>query len=292
MRLIRFILSSLVFSITFVIVLAAEYATLALITLPGGSGVVERVHLFPDPEDTDITYSDAITFWSTDIQQSLVVEGEKAEYTIRAWFEWDVWSENMGWADYALSQAKAVIVPILAPVYEVKELYVYYGRDIRDPEFGDNFNDQFGNFINYQIAVGDYLSNNYENMTIKQYQFFHNLEIKLAKYNAVAVDEQTGQSYSVFKKYVEKFINYSGDLEGVRGEDYEFESVDALSAFLFYQLFLAIVLSAYFTYQNPIVISKNSIGENEVEGKIFPRFPRIGLKNRKNKEKGSASESK
>jgi hypothetical protein len=291
MRLIRFILSSLVFSITFVIVLAAEYATLALITLPGGSGVVERVHLFPNPEDTDITYSDAITFWATDIQQSLVVEGEEAEYTIRAWFEWDVWSDNMGWADYALSQAKAVIVPIVAPVYEVKELYVYYGREIRDEEFGDSFNEQFGNFINYQIAAGDYLSNNYDNMTIKQYQFFHNLEIKLAKYNAVAVDEQTGQTYEVFRKYVEKFINYSGDLDGVRGEDYEFESVDALSAFLFYQLFLALVLSVYFTYQNPIVISKNSMGENEVEGKILPRLPRIGFGKRK-KGKGSAAESK
>jgi hypothetical protein len=292
MRLIKFILSSLVFSITFVIVLAAEYATLALITLPGGSGVVERVHLFPNPEDTDITYSDAITFWSTDIQQSLVTEGERPEYTIRAWFDWDVWSQNMEWADYALSQVKAVVVPILAPVYEVKELYVYYGREMSDPYFGEEFNRQFGNFINYQIAVGDYLSNDYDNMTIDHYQFFHNLEIKISKYNATAINEETGQTYKVFRRYVEKFINYSGNLNGVRGVDYEFESVDALSAFLFYQLFLALVLAAYFTYQNPIVVNRSATGENEVEGRIFPRLPRIGLGKRKKKEKDSEKGSK
>jgi hypothetical protein len=52
------------------------------------------------------------------------------------------------------------------------------------------------------------------------------------------------------------------------------------------------VLSAYFTYQNPIVISKNSMGENEVEGKILPRLPRIGFGKRKNKKEKSSSEGK
>lgn len=284
MRLIKFILSSLVFLVTFVTVLAAEYATLALITIPGGSGVVERVHLFPDPEDTDITYSDAIVFWSTDIQQSLVVEGEEPEYNIRGWIDSPWWYENTEWADYAWTQVKAIVVPIAAPVYEIKELYVYYGTELSDflhvgpnltvEEMAENFAIESA-LANGLSRLGEYDRDGY--------QYVYNIVRKIEKYNAV---DENGEK--VYRKFVEKFINYTGDLDGVRGVDYEFESVDALSAFLFYQLFLALVLAAYFTYQNPIVVNKNSAGENEVEGRIFPRMPRIGFSKRKKKEKSSA----
>jgi hypothetical protein len=289
MRILKFILSSMVFTMTFIIVLAAEYATLALITLPGGSGVVERVHLFPDPEDSDITYADAITFWATDIQQSLVLEGESPEYNIRGWVDQTWWYENTEWADYAWTQVKAIIVPIAAPVYEIKELYVYYGTELSDfLHVGQNLTveQRAENF-----AIETVLSNGLNSLgqyDRNGYQYVYNILRKIAKYNAVGINEETGETYKIYRRYVEKFINYTGNLNGVRGVDYEFESVDALSAFLFYQLFLALVLAAYFTYQNPIVVKKNGFGENEVEGNVLPRFPKLGLgkrNNKKNKEK-------
>jgi len=67
MRLIKSILTIIVFLTTFFIVLAAQYATSTLITAPGtlpgnGDNAVERVHLFPDPSESDITYTDALDF--------------------------------------------------------------------------------------------------------------------------------------------------------------------------------------------------------------------------------------
>jgi hypothetical protein len=167
-------------------------------------------------------------------------------------------------------------VPAVAPIYEVKELYVYYGRDLDDPTFAVLFNSQFGNNIVYGGTVEDYLTGSYENLSQEQYAFLYNLESKLNKYNSV--DEE---GIPVYKRFIEKFINYEGDLEG----EYEFTSVDAVSAFLFYQLFLAFILGVYFTYQNPIVIKRNDQGASEVEGKVLPKVPRFGLGKREKKNK-------
>lgn len=281
MRLIKFILTSIVFIVTFVIVLGAQYATSALITAPGtlpgdGDNAVERVHLFPDPSDSDITYSDALDFWSVTMSQSFETAGEMPGYNIRGWFDWEWWYENMEWADTTWSYVKAAVVPAFAPIYEIKELYVYYGRDMFDETFAEMFAEQFGANIVYEGTVDDYLRGDFENLSRDQYQFLYNLEVKLYKYNAV--DEQ---GEPVYRRFVEKFINYEGDLDG----EYEFQSVNAVSAFLFYQLFLAVVLSAYFTYQNPIVISRNGSGENEVEGKVLPKLPfRFTKRPKKNKK--------
>lgn len=281
MRLVKWILSTIVFTVTFLIVLAAQYATSALITAPGtlpgnGDNAVERVHLFPDPNDSDITYSDALEFWSVDMAQSWETAGESPSYTIRGWFDWDWWYNNMEWADTVWSYTKAVIVPAVAPVYEIKEMYIYYGRDMYDETYAEMFNDQFGQNILYSGTVDDYLDGNYENLSRDQYAFLYNLEVKLSKYNAV-----NEEGIPVYRRFVEKFINYEGDLDG----EYEFESVNAVSAFLFYQLFLAVVLAAYFTYQNPIVISRNGVGENEVEGRVLPKLPfRFTKRPKKNKK--------
>jgi hypothetical protein len=283
MRLIKFILSSLVFSITFIIVIAAEYATFTLLTLPGtlpnSDSVVERVHLFPDPNQTEITYSDALTFWSVDTKQSFDLAFSEPEFEIRGWFEWDVWYENMAWADYALSTVKAVVVPIFAPVYEIKELYVYYGASLEDFIIQPNQSGFLtGEHTRKNTAIQFALSygmDELKDFSIKDYQYVYNIQRKINKYNAVGED-----GVPVYRQFVEKFINYTGDLDG----EYEFESVNAVSAFLFYQLFLAFVLSAYFTYQNPIVINRNMNGENEVEGRLFPRVPKIGFGKRPNKK--------
>jgi hypothetical protein len=263
-------------------VLAAQYGTSTLITAPGtlpgtGDNAVERVHLFPDPTNSDITYSDALVFWSLDMEQSWIMASEMPSYSIRGWFDWDVWYNNMGWADFAYSHVKAVIIPAIAPIYEIKELYVYYGRDMYDATFEELFAQEFGRNILYSGTVNDYLSGNFQNMSQRQYAFLYNLEVKLVKYNRV---NETGRP--VYRDFVEKFINYEGNLDG----EYEFTSVNAVSAFLFYQLFLALVLSLYFTYQNPIVIKRNLDGQNEVEGRMFPKLPSFGLgKRNKNKKK-------
>jgi len=283
MKLIKFILSSLVFSVTFIIVIAAEYATFTLLTLPGtlpnSDSIVERVHLFPDPNETKITYSDALSFWSVDTGQSINSAFSEPEFEIRGWFEWDVWHNNMEWADYTLSAVKAVVVPIFAPVYEIKELYVYYGASLEDFIIASNSN----GFLNgeatrkntaIQFAL-TYGIDELRNFSIKDYQYVYNIQRKINKYNAL-----NENGVPVYRQFVEKFINYTGNLDG----EYQFTSVNAVSAFLFYQLFLALVLSAYFTYQNPIVINRNSNGENEVTGRLFPRVPKVSLGKRNKKE--------
>jgi hypothetical protein len=300
MRIIKWILTSLVFSMTFVIVLAAEYGTLALLTipgtLPGGNNIVERVHLFPDPNESNITYYDAVDFWSADFKESFEMAIDTPEYEVRSWFEWEWWQTGMRWADVALSTGKAVVVPAVAPIYEIKEMYIYYGRELNDPIFAEQFNEQFGANISYAGTVQDYLNGNMTNISQSQYKFIFNTERKLEKYNSVT------DGVRVYQKFVEKFINYEGNINGVRltSENptssellngYQFKSVDAVSAFLFYQLFLALVLAAYFTYQNPIIIKKNTLGENEVEGHLLPRMPKLGL-GKRNKDKNKSKEGK
>lgn len=285
MRLIKWILTTLTFLVTFAIVIVAEYATMAVITLPGGlpgeqGNVVERVHIFPDPTQTQIVYTDAITFWSTDIEQSLEMATEDPEYEIRAWFEWEWWQNGMEWADVAYSTVKAVVVPVVSPVYEIKELYVYYGTSLEDfkianPVTSEDFTKNL--MIDKAIIFG---INSLRTTDFDAFVYTYNIQRKIDKYNSVGLD-----GLPIYRTFVEKFINYTGDIDGVRGEDYEFESVDALSAFLFYQIFLAIILAMYFTYQNPIVIKRNSGGENEVEGRFLPRVPRLGFGKRPKKEK-------
>jgi hypothetical protein len=268
---------------TFIIVIAAEYATFTLLTLPGtlpnSDSVVERVHLFPNPNETEITYSDALTFWQVDARESMSIAFSQPEFEVRGWFDWDVWYNNMGWADYAVSAAKAVIVPIFAPVYEIKELYVYYGASLEDFLIEPNENGFLsGESTKKNTAIQFALTYGIEELkefSIKDYQYVYNIQRKIDKYNTV-----NEEGVPVYKQFVEKFINYTGNLDG----QYEFESVNAVSAFLFYQLFLAFVLSAYFTYQNPIVIKRNMNGESEVEGRFLPRVPKIGF-GKRNKDK-------
>jgi hypothetical protein len=295
MRLIKFILTSITFIVTFAIILFAQYATLAVIALPGtlpGSttNIVDRVHLVPDITDgTQITYTDSIEFWSVDIQRSLEMASENPDYDIRGWIDQSWWYENTEWADKAWSSVKAVFVPAFSPVYEIKEMYVYYGTSLKD--FEGQFNYTENGVINFLLYDGgniqnptpstiqaqlQKIKNEQQGFTRNHYQFAYNLLRKIEKYNSPE-----------YTRFVEKFINYTGNLNGTRGVDYEFVSVKGLSAFLFHQIFLAIVLSAYFVYQNPIVVNKNQNGENEVEGRFLPRLPKIGFGKRpKKKEEG------
>jgi hypothetical protein len=296
MKLIKFILSTITFLVTFAVVLFAQYATLAIIALPGtlpGSttNIVDRVHLVPDITDnTQITYTDSIDFWSVDIQRSLEIASEEPEYNIRGWINQSWWYNNMEWADQTWSTVKAIVVPVVSPVYEIKEMYVYYGTTLKD--FEGQFNYTENGVIDFVLYDGGNIQNptpstiaaqlqkvknEQQGFTRNHYRFIYNLLRKIDKYNS-----------EVYKPFIEKFINYTGDLNGARGVDYEFQSVKGLSAFLFHQIFLAIVLSLYFVYQNPIVINRNQSGENEVEGRFLPRIPKISFGKRKDKNKKEA----
>jgi hypothetical protein len=282
MKITKWILTFILFVSTFFVINVAQYMTLSIITLPGGSQAVERVKIFPDFTQNSITYSDAFRFWADDMRWSLVEEGGDPEYTIRAWLDFDFWINGTRVLDYGLHQAKAIVIPAVAPIYEIKELFVYYNQTISDfkiiPEAGVPLTleeRRVNNAIDLFLDTG--MDGVEELGTQQDYRFIHNLNLKLAKYNRV---NEAGEK--VYRTYVEKFINYRGNLDG----EYEFISVSGTATFLFYQLFLAVILSMYFVYQNPIVLRRNEYNENEIEGRFLPRLPQISLGNRgKNKNR-------
>ena len=116
----------------------------------------------------------------------------------------------------------------------------------------------------YDSLVVEYRNGN---MTDKRdydyFKFFYNVDIKLGKYNAL-----NSEGEPVFEIYAQKFLN----------EDQT--TINATTALLFYQIFLALALSLYIVYQNPIHIRRNEFNEGEVEGRALPRnpfrFPRFG----------------
>jgi hypothetical protein len=150
-----------------------------------------------------------------------------------------------------------------------------------------------GDQIARNAAIQIYMTNGLKDLSDTQdYKYVYNLLLNIEKYNN-----------PVFEQYVEKFINYSYkevltpqiDAEGnpVLNENNEqvfvtesvrvFESIDAISIFLFYQIFLAFILSIYWTYQNPISVSRNDSNEAEVNGKFLPKIPRPSFGKRKKK---------
>jgi hypothetical protein len=280
MKLVKNILTLILFVTTFLIISVAQYFTMSIITMPGGNESIDRVYLFPDIESQQVTYADAISFWVVDINESLVGPGEEPEYAIRGLIDYSVWYNNMVWADYLYTQAKALIVPVATPLYEIKELYTYYGKTVEDfivePTPGVPFS------IEQSLkntAIRNYLTfglDTVKNSDRDNYEYVFNLLRKLDKYNRTQPSGDGLTEISIYKPFVNKFIIYSGDLNG----EYTFSHVNALAVFVYYQIFLALVLSAYFTYQNPIVIKRNENNENELEGRILPRLPEIKLGNR------------
>ena len=266
MRLAKFILTFILFVSTFFIVMGAEYIIFRGVTSVGGDSVeVDRVHLFQDEENPQVvSYSDSISFWGTNLQEGVFAGNDY--YAIRGWFHWQWWRQGMGWADSAYTATLETVKTIFMPIYLVKEMGTYYGADINDPRIKALFVEKFGTTLEDSY---DDLVVMYENgdMTDKRdydyYKFFYNVEIKLEKYNA-----EDSEGNPVFEIYVQKFLN----------EDQT--AINATTALLFYQIFLAIVLSMYIVYQNPIHIRRNEFNEGEVEGRALPRspfrFPKFG----------------
>ena len=109
----------------FVIIIAAQYLTLALLALPS-AGEVERVQLF-QKEPEDVVYADAPGFWSTNI--GILQDTEEPKIAIRGWFKWEWWQNGMEWADWAVTYVSEITTPIIAPVYTANDMYIYYDKE-------------------------------------------------------------------------------------------------------------------------------------------------------------------
>jgi len=264
MRLLKSILTLILFTVTFVIILFAEYATLYALSFPAGRGEIERVHLI-ECEGTSVCYADSVGFWSTDFEAATNMEEPK--FVIRSWFVWEWWQNGMKWADYAYTYTTEFIAPVIAPIYVANDMNLHYGVEptaeniafILSEKSGKNYQLTLDR-VEYALIVRD---NGYvfmtENEWMKEYNDIYNVELLIEKYNQI--DPETNEP--VFAKYIGKFYDDEGNFK-------------AVGMLLFYQIFLAVILSMYFTYQNPIIINRNATNENEIEGRFLPRVPRIG----------------
>jgi hypothetical protein len=276
MKLLKLILTAILFTVTFVIILAAEYATLYALSFPVRNET-ERVHLF-ECEGSAVCYADSIGFWTTDFEASTRMPEPK--FVIRSWFSWQWWQNGMKWADRTYSYVTEFVAPVIAPIYVANDMQLHYGIDptpeniamIISQKTGKNYQVTLDR-VEYAFSVRD---SGYVFMTrnewLKEYNDVYNVEIMIAKYNQVDTNGNP-----VFEKYIVKFFD----------EDGNFKAVGML---LFYQIFLAVILSLYFTYQNPVIINRNASNENEIEGRFLPRVPkigRIGIHRREKKDRRS-----
>jgi hypothetical protein len=270
----KLILTSIQFMVWFVIIIAAQYIVLAGLALPS-DGDVERVQLL-ETEITDVVYSDAPGFWSTNI--SILKDLDEPKMTIRGWFKWQWWQNGMEWADWAVTYVTEIATPIVAPVYTANDMYIYYDKDfipedviviIAEKDIDDlNGYDIAGIMNSYNTETrADFI----EMYNKDAYKALYNINFMIEKYN-----DGEGETFSI---YMGKFFNEEG----------EFKAVGTL---LFYQIILAVVLAIIFTYQIPIVIERNEMNETQVKSKIGPRLPKIRFMKRKNRNLKRLEEGK
>jgi len=263
MKLLKAILTLILFSVTFIIIIAAEYSTLYLLSFPAKEDV-ERVHLL-DCEGSSVCYADSVGFWTTDFDATTNMTEPK--FMIRSWFAWRWWQHGMKWADHTYTYITEFVTPIIAPIYVANDMYLHYGVEPNAENIALILSKKTNK--NYQLLLDrvqyalNVRANDYVFMTetewLKEYNDIYNVELLIEKYNQI--NPETGEP--LFAPYVLKFYDSSGNFR-------------AVGMLLFYQIFLALILSVYFTYQNPIVINRNELHENEVEGRFLPRLPKLG----------------
>jgi len=104
----------------------------------------------------------------------------------------------------------------------------------------------------------------------KENSKFINELLYINKYNDV---DESGKN--VYTKWVKKFM-----------EDDTAKTIKSSACSLYFQFYLAVILSIWFTYQNPIVIRRNEYGEDEVSGgfrRHVPKEKKKGFFHRKKK---------
>ncbi len=112
--------------ILFIMATLVEFGVYNLIALPAGQtstiGIVEKDSDGDGQIDT-VSYLDTFIFLGEDLKQSITRE---PRFFVRSWFKWDWWQNGMRWADVAVEAVVGVVVPVIAPVYEIKEIQYYY----------------------------------------------------------------------------------------------------------------------------------------------------------------------
>lgn len=334
MKLVTRILNLIMCVILFCTTTLVEFGLYNIVALPAGhTSVISVVEKDEDENGyaDNLTYFDTFKFVADDLHNSITRE---PRFVIRSWFKWDWWQTGMRWADVALEFTVGTVVPVVAPIYEVKEIQYYYTEEYPvtavlgdgeyivsglyklkenelnkitvtspdyDPSFVENFKQEHGTqfayaeFTNpvivdgvsstittggsiYRIADGkveevtywvrygnseNFVSNEWK----KENRTFINVLMKLNKYNGI-----DDEGRSIYTKWVYKFMETDNN-----------NTIKASACSLYFQFYLAILLSLWFCYQNPIVITRNGYGEDEVSGGL--RHKSVFNKEKKEKHK-------
>jgi hypothetical protein len=254
----KLILTGIQILVWFVIILSAQYLTLAALALPS-SGDVERVHLI-NCEGESVCYADAPGFWSANLD-TMRDMGEP-KWIIRDWFNWNWWQRGMKWADFTYTTVTEFVGPFVAPIYTADNMSVYHGYNATNADIALVISEKY-NIPNDAVLLSAVtavrngeVDPGYAHGVLITYKEVHNIEFFIKKYSDPS-----------FARYVDKFFDNNG----------EFKAVGTL---LFYQVILAVILSVYFTYQLPIVIERNEMNETQVKTRIGPRMPKISFRRR------------
>ena len=171
----------------------------------------------------------------------------------------------MKWADWGLTYITEFASPIIAPIYVINDMELYYGKtfspeDVASIVLEKDINlygvegvviDYDSLILNYQTLSRSTFINEYANKNV--YKNLYNIEILIDKYNV-----NDGATYA---KFIDKFFTDTG----------EFKAVGTL---LFYQIIMSAIIAGFVTYQYPIIDRDNSVSEADLKGKFF-RMPKV-----------------
>ena len=292
MKLAKFLLNCLLFVITFVIMIAAQWGVSSLLCLEAGSDV-EKINFKRTEEE--VSYFDVPTFLVEDLKTGYATE---EFHSIRNWFKWEWWKNGMRWADIALTKVvvtfKAVFLPV-ADIDDLRENHIegyqeewseYYNwhyilesdeyiKSIGlDPEkiHNEGYNEldeDYSTYLNYYLSpIWACSTSNPEMLTqsdfvdeyADQYRF-----IRLA----------THFNTEAMQTYYNKFIDSDGDIK--------FSTIS-----VYMQILVAFIFSCWFLHNNKFKLRRNEeTDENEVEGG-YKGFNLPGFKKKKKKDKKKA----
>jgi hypothetical protein len=309
MKLVKFLVNTLVYIVTFFVVMTAQHVTMWAISAGASGQVDQRVYVFGSRESSDNVYiEDSLRFVIDDISKSYAHAKDMPTYNVRNWKlfgnnKWRFLDNKFGKSlDIGWSYVKATVVPIFAPMYEVKELYTYYDLDMpreapaKDAYIKDIVREAFvkeyeKNFVDTdEITAEDITRGVFASLTDyydeDSFEFKFDIVLKDIIRSNTNFPDANGNYYKflynlhskiekynsgAYDNYVRKFINL------------DTQKIKNTSVTLFYQLYLGLILAGYFTYQNEVTFEKNSEGQNEVKGRAF-RLPKIRRRKNRNKK--------
>lgn len=274
MRLAKWILNTILSLVTFLIILLLGYGLLFFVTWPAGSTTIDRIHIVV--EEDEIGYLDAVTFWTTSITGNF---NSEPEYIVRNWFSWEWWNGVALYPDIGIKYAKGVFIPLILPMYEMRQVTIYNGLDdLWNQLLTESNGKTFGEISNLQsfADVSFYLNFTSEQQArlisalvgnrsswSTEYTDIQNIDYKIDRYNTETYDN-----------LMSKFVDDQG--LGLR-------RISGVAVILFFQLMFTAILTFLYVRQHPITLKKGEDSESQVEGDLIPvKLP--GHKRRKQKK--------